>query len=82
MEFDYDKARKFVDRLAQKAEREELKGDDYWDEEDTQQEKNENVEDAAMIREAVQIGGNLLVDIAESLNQIAGGSKISRGRRM
>ncbi len=81
MKFDYDNAREFVDKLADKVEREELKDDDYWDEEDTQEEKDENVEDAAMVKEAVRIGGNLLIDVAESLNQIAQGDKLSSGRR-
>jgi hypothetical protein len=81
MKFDYDKARKFVSLLAAKVEREELKGDDYW-EEDSGEEKDQNVEDAAIIKEAVEIGGNLIVDIAESLNRIAQGDKFSSGRRM
>lgn len=33
--FDYDKARKLVTKLAERTEREELKDESYWDEEDT-----------------------------------------------
>lgn len=82
MAADYDKARQLVRKLADKAEREELKSADYWDEEDTQEEKDENVEDATLVKEAVQIGGDLLVDVAESLAAIAGRSNsITRGRQ-
>lgn len=35
-----------------------------------------------MIKEAVEIGGNLLIDIAESLHKIAKGDKLSSGRRL
>lgn len=76
--FDYQKARDFVSKFAEKAEREALKSEKYWDEEDTQEEKDENVEEATMIKEAVLIGGNLLIDIAESLNRAAPRS-VSRG---
>lgn len=82
MTVDYDKARDFVNKLAEKMAKDELEKDTrYYDEDTTEKEKVEDQESAELVETTIQFAGELLIDIAESLNKIAGGDKLSRGRR-
>lgn len=82
MAADYDAARRLVGKLAKKTEREELEKEErYYNEETTAEEKAADAESAADMRAAIEAGGGLIIDIAESLSRIAG-DKLSSGRRL
>lgn len=83
---DYDKARKFVGHLAERTARDELEKEErYYDEDTTAEEKAKDKEAAEEIEVMINFAGETLIDIAESLNKIAGKSAASakaRGGRL
>lgn len=83
MSVNYDKARGFGNKLAEKtANDERKKNEKYYDEDTTDEERQEDVEAADEIEEGIKLVSELFIDIAESLHKIAQGDKLGRGRRM
>lgn len=70
--FDYERARGLVGRLAELAvEQEKEKDESYYSEDTSDEEKAKDKEMRDLLGECVEVGGELLIDIAESLNRAA-----------
>ena len=70
--FEYERARGVVARLAKMVvDQEEEKDETYYTEKTSDEEKAKDKEAREFLGEAIEMGGGLLIDIAESLNRAA-----------
>lgn len=78
--FEYERARRLVMRLAEIAvDQQEEEDKTYYDKDTSDDEKAKDKEAREVLGEAIEMGGGLLIDIAESLNRAA--PRSARGGR-